>query len=73
MLYSCLLFFLFLDKKNKYRKGRDGDIVTSLTLLTLPVVAKFIGCGEKTIRRALLASVVVKGTWIVKVLGKLNP
>lgn len=51
----------------------DGTIVTSLELVTLPVVAKFIGCGEKTVRRRLATTGIVKKIWHVKKLGKLNP
>lgn len=43
----------------------DGVLVTSITLRTIPVVANFIGCAEKTVRRALKTNGVVKLTWQV--------
>jgi len=46
----------------------DGE--TLKTIRTLPVVAKLVGCDEKTVRRALKTNNVVKGKWLVKELGK---
>ncbi|TPG03834.1 hypothetical protein EAH88_19360, partial [Rhodanobacter glycinis] len=51
-------------------KSPDNIMVTSVTLRTIPVVARFLGCGEKTIRRALSGNGIVKKTWRVSRLGK---
>ncbi len=45
-------------------------MVTSLTLRTIPVVANFIGCNEKTVRRALKSNGIIRKLWHVIVLGK---
>jgi hypothetical protein len=47
-------------------------MVTSVTLRTLPVVANFLKCDEKTVRRAIKTDGIVKKTWIVTSLGKAN-
>lgn len=43
----------------------EGKTVSELVLRTIPVTAKFIGCGEKTVRRALKSNNIVKSTWKV--------
>jgi group I intron endonuclease len=49
-----------------------GEVVFSEVLRTLPVVAGVIGCGEKTVRRAMASNGIVKNTWQVTLLGKAN-
>lgn len=49
-----------------------GEMVSSEVLRTLPVVAAAIGCGEKTVRRAMASNSIVKKTWQVNLLGKAN-
>jgi group I intron endonuclease len=49
-----------------------GEVVFSEVLRTLPVVAGVIGCGEKTVRRAVASNGIVKKTWQVTLLGKAN-
>jgi group I intron endonuclease len=41
-----------------------------IILRTIPVVAHFCGCDERTVRRALKGTGIVKGKWMVKCLGK---
>nr|AYD91435.1 hypothetical protein [Volvariella volvacea] len=48
----------------------DGVMVTSVTLRTIPVVANFIGCNERTVRRALKSNGIVLKLWHVIALGK---
>lgn len=49
------------------------DASTKVTILrTLPAVSAFIGCSEKTVRRALKTNGIVKGKWLVVCLGKRN-
>jgi group I intron endonuclease len=52
----------------------EGQMVSTLILRTLPVVSAFLGCGEKTVRRAVNATGtgVVKKTWRVSLLGLAN-
>jgi group I intron endonuclease len=50
----------------------EGKVVYSDVLRTLPVVALFIGCGEKTVRRAMTSNGIIKNTWVVIMLGKAN-
>lgn len=47
----------------------EGQTVNEVVLRTIPVLAKFIGCNEKTVRRALKANNIVKSTWKVAPLG----
>lgn len=49
-----------------------GIMVYSEILRTLPVVASFIGCDEKTVRRAMAQDGIVKKVWLVRLLGKAN-
>ena len=53
-----------------YFSSFDGVMKTTITLRTLPVVANFIGCNEKTIRRALKLNGIVLKIWRVTVLSK---
>lgn len=50
----------------------DGQTVTSTVVRTILGVGLFVKCDEKTVRRALAASGVVKRTWKVVRLGKAN-
>jgi group I intron endonuclease len=50
----------------------EDKLVYSGVLQTLPVVAKFFGCDERTVRRALAKNGIVQKTWIVSLLGKAN-
>ncbi len=50
----------------------EGVMVRSLTLRTIPVIASFLGCAEKTVRRALKINGVIKQTWQIINLGKAN-
>lgn len=44
---------------------------TSNTLLrTIPKVAEYCNCSEKTVRRSLQGSGIIKKTWQVTVIGK---
>ena len=45
------------------------DGTTSIVLRTVPVVAEYCNCNEKTVRRALKGNGIIKGKWIVKSLG----
>ena len=47
----------------------EGQTVSEVVLRTIPVLAKFIGCNERTVRRALKANNIVKSTWKVVSLG----
>lgn len=47
----------------------EGEMVSSLTLRTLPVVRAFLNSNEKTVRRALKLDGIVKKEWYVKVRG----
>lgn len=49
----------------------EGVMSNSTTLQTLNTVAQFIGCNEKTVRRGLKVTGLVRG-WIVESLGKAN-
>ena len=45
------------------------DGTTSIVLRTVPVVAEYCNCNEKTVRRALKGNGIIKGKWLVKSLG----
>lgn len=49
----------------------DKEMVTSLTIRTVSSVAQFIGCNERTVRRALAAQSHCKG-WKITRLGKVH-
>jgi group I intron endonuclease len=48
--------------------SKNGEMVVSVTLRTLPILADFLNSNEKTIRRALKTNGIVKKIWLVKVL-----
>jgi len=48
----------------------DGS--NHITLRTIPVVSDYVGCNEKTVRRALQSNGVIKRKWLIKRLGKVN-
>jgi hypothetical protein len=48
----------------------DNTMVTSVTLRTIPVVAKFLNCSYKTVQRALRGNGIVQKTWKVNSLNK---
>jgi len=54
----------------------DGSLLSNgapnIVLRTIRVVAEYIGCGEKTVRRAASNNTVVKRKWVIKKLGKVN-
>lgn len=50
----------------------SGAMVSSDIMRTLPVVASFIGCDEKTVRRALAKDGIVKRVWLISRLGNAN-
>ena len=50
----------------------NGNKVSNVVLRTIRVVSEFIGCGEKTVRRALKSDGIVKKTWKVETIGKAN-
>lgn len=64
MLYELVM----LDNSPIAKEG--GSDVMSLTLRTIPVVATFCGCGEKTVRRALKGNGIIKGKRFIKPLGQ---
>jgi len=45
------------------------DGTASIVLRTVPVVAEYCNCNEKTVRRALKGNGIIKGKWLVKSLG----
>jgi len=49
------------------------DGLTSIDLVTINKVADYCNCNEKTVRRALKANGVIKGTFKVIIIGILNP
>ena len=51
----------------------EGIIVESVIIRTYPCVVIFLGCGEKTVRRAIKKSGIIKSTWLVVLIGKANP
>lgn len=48
----------------------DGSLLEDnkvfITIRTIPAVPHYIGCGEKTVRRALKNNGIVKKRWLVK-------
>jgi group I intron endonuclease len=51
--------------------SKDIEMVTSVVIRTLPAVADFIGCNERTVRRALTSGKDCQGCKILR-LGKVN-
>lgn len=47
----------------------DKEMVTSTQIRTIPAVASFIGCSERTVRRALTSQTTCRG-WKVVRLGE---
>jgi group I intron endonuclease len=54
----------------------DGTLlstgVASLVLRTIPVVASYCDCSERTVRRAVKGSGIIKNKWFIKSLGRAN-
>jgi len=54
----------------------DGTLLTndsqSIVLRTIPAIANYCNCGEKTVRRALKGTGIIKGKWVIKSLGSAN-
>lgn len=48
----------------------DGS--NSIILRTIPAVAEYCNCNEKTVRRALVGTGVIKKIWQVTIIGKAN-
>jgi hypothetical protein len=51
--------------------SKDMEMVTSVVIRTLPAVADFIGCNERTVRRASTSGKDCQG-WKILRLGKVN-
>lgn len=55
----------------------DGTLLSndskSIVLRTIPVLANYCNCSEKTVRRALKGTGIIKGKWAIKLLGPANP
>lgn len=45
---------------------------TSIILRTIPTVANYVSCHEKTVRKALTGNGIIRGKWLIKRLGKAN-
>jgi group I intron endonuclease len=52
--------------------SKESDTVKAVVIRTIPAVAAFIGCNERTVRRAITSSKYCRG-WKVVRLGKANP
>ena len=60
---------------NLYLVSRVATVsngITNITLRTIPKVAEFCNCSEKTVQRALRGSGIIKNTWQITVIGKAN-
>lgn len=49
------------------------DGLLSITLVTIAMVATYCVCSERTVRRAIKGSGIIKGIWQVECLGRANP
>jgi group I intron endonuclease len=57
---------------NNLFMSTKGIMVSEDIIRTLPVVAAFLGCDEKTVRRALHKDGIIKKLWVVRLYGKSN-